>query len=347
MATARSISDLLFLFRDGQGPRTIGPDDWEDLIYSLHPSTGAFIDLPGSPGGLAVGKLWQDDGFIKMSLGGGVSVRTGSFAGSGVGGLVGTPRQRLRASALYSGRGSFASTGSVVSAGPQPAFSDNFDSFDTNKWYANSYDEGGAAFWSNNPTDVSDVFTYSGGKLHLAILNRSSGGKSLTSGIIDTYNPQFSGGTAFTQRYGYWEVSVAVDRYPGLLYEMTCLSINWLPAFSLVRIWTDESNVQSAIQFTYGAPPIVTTDSGSGWDASQSHSYGLEWTATAVRFYRDRQLVGDFGNPGGTFTNGDPVYTKQYCNTDFSSTAGVTVNPAGLPKYAHVDSLRVWPTRPF
>src|ERR1044072_5085157 len=349
MATDRSLSDLLFLFRDGQGPRTIGPDDWEYLIDTLHPATGTFEDLPASPGALAVGRMWQDQGFVKVALGGlSHSTLLGTFRGSGLGALAGFPRTRMRGSSLYSGRGSFASSASVVTAGPQPVFIDNFDSFDTNKWYANSYDEGGDAFWSNNPTDVADVFTYTGGKLNLAIINRPSGGKSLTSGIIDTYNPQFNGGTAFTQQYGYWEVTVAVDRYPGLLYEMEALSpVNFPPAFSLVRVWTDASSVQYVDQFLYDAPPIVSTDSNAVWDARQSHSYGTEWTATAVRFYRDRVLVGSFGNPGGPYTNGDAIYVKQHCNTNYSVAAGVTVDPAGLPKAAHVDSLRVWATRPF
>ncbi len=349
MATNRTIDELLAMFRDGLPPKTITPVYFQDMISSLHPMSGTFTGMPATPGSLAAGRLWLNNDTVQLAQGAGATSLLGSFRGSGAASFsVAAPRQRMLGRTQYPGLAGFTANATVTTPGASTTFNDDFNSFNTLKWYADSYDEGGGAFWSNNPTDVADVFTFTGGKLHFAILNRSSGGKSFTSGIANTFNPQFTGGSAFQQQYGYWEISVAVDRYPGLLYELDVLSaLNWPPALCPVRIWTDASNVQSVIQFLYDAPPIVGTDSNSGWDASVSHAYGMEWTASAIRFYRDRVLVGSFGNPGGPYTNGDPCFMKHYCQTDFSSVAGVTVNGAGLPKYAHVDSINVWAARPF
>jgi len=350
MATNRTVAELLAMFRDGLPPKAITPVYFQDMISSLHPMTGQFADLPATPGNVQPGMLWLNGDVVQMSLGGGPGSRLGNFRGAGTAGLaVARPRQRMLGRTQYAGRGGFSASATVSSQPSQPTtFSDDFNTFDPNKWALDSYDEGGDAFWSNDPADVADVYTYSGGKLHLAIINRPSGGKSLTSGISDTYNAQFTGGTEFSQQYGYWEVSVAVDRYPGFEYEMTGMSVaNWPPAFGVVRIWTDASNVQHASQFAYDTPLEAATDSNSGWDASVSHAYGLQWTATAVRFYRDRQLVGNFGNPGGPYTNGDPMLIKHWCNTNYAAFPPLSVNPAGLPKYAHIDSLKVWATRPF
>lgn len=348
MATNRTVPELLQMFREGLSPLTITSAYFRDMIQSLHPSTGLFADLPPTPGSVQPGMLWLNGDILQMSLGGGPLTRLGSFRGAGNAGLVvANPRQRMQARTQYGGRGSFAGSATVFtpSLPSQPTtFSDDFNSFDTNKWFVDSYDDGGAAFWSNDPADVADVFTFSGGRLNFAILDRATGGKSFTSGIADTIS-----GNVFEQNYGYWEVSVAVDRYPGLLYQMDIVSSvsGYLPSTSVARIWTDASNVQHILQFSHEAPPLVETDSDSGWDASVSHAYGLEWTASAINFYRDRVLAGSFGNPGGPYSDGSPCYVRHFLETDYASVAGDTVDPGGLPKYAHVDSIKVWASRPF
>jgi len=348
MATNRTVPELLQMFREGLPPMTITSAYFRDMIQSLHPSTGEFVGLATTPGNIQPGMLWLNGDILQMSLGTGPLQRQGTFRGSGNGSLVvANPRQRMLGRTQYGGRGSFAASATPTTPNPpgqSPFLSDDFNTFDQNMWSVDSYDEGGDAFWSADPADVADVFTTSGGRLNFAIINRSSGGKSLTTGVIDNFNSP--GGGSHGLRYGYWEVAVAVDRYAGFEWEIDVIG---LPSFASymcpVRIWTDGSNVQQVIQFTYDTPIIVGTDSNSGWDASVSHTYGVELNATALRFYRDRVLTGDFGNPGGGYSTTELKYSKTWCQTNFTS--GVSVNPAGLPKYAHLDYFKAWATRPF
>lgn len=348
MATNRSISDLLYLFRDGQAPKTITPTDFEDLIQSLHPETGQFIDLPGSPGSLAAGRLWQNDGLIQMSGGGGPAFRPGVFTGRGSGLFSAAARQRMVARSQLGGAARFTPPAPTVFTpappGVTPTFFDNFDFHDSSKFVYASFDEGGDAFWNNDPSFTSRIYTFTNGRCNISILNESSGGKSLTSGIQDTYD------AGFTQTYGYWEVTVAVDRLPGLLYECLCLSnpnAAW-NNFSICSIWTDASNVQHVFQFVSNTNlgPIEIT-SNDGWDASQSHSYGLLWLPNKVEFYRDRQVVASWGNPGGGYNDGTLFYSKMHCNSNFYPCLVPITNTAALPKGAHVDSFYVWNQRPF
>jgi hypothetical protein len=91
----------------------------------------------------------------------------------------------------------------------------------------------------------------------------------------------------------------------------------------------------------------VSTDQRHGWDPSQPHAYGLNWTPTRIEFYRDRKIVGSWANPGGRYTNGDPLYVKMHCNTRFYPALLAITNPYTLPKAARVYSLNVWTAKPF
>jgi len=346
MATNRSISDLLFLFRDGQARQTVSPVPWQDMIQSLHPKTGQFFDLPNTPGGLARGRLWQNNGVVQMSAGGGPISSNALLTARGAGSITATPRQRMRASRTIAGTGSFRASANVISVpvGPAPVFTDNFNSHDANKWAYDSFDEGGDAFWSDDPALTPQIYTFTGGRLNLNIINAPSGGKSLTSGMTDTFNAPNN----FSRYQGYVEIAIAVDRYPGLFFEIAWITpppFAW-SAICPVRIWTDGGNVQLVQQFAYDAPIDASYDSNGGWDASTQHAYGIEWTPSAIRLYRDRQQVGNYGNPGGPYSDGVARYLKMYCQTNFGP-SDVTVNPAGLPKGAHIDSINMWASRPF
>jgi len=348
MATNRTVDELLQMFREGLPPKAITPVYFQDMIQSLHPSTGLFTGLPATPANVQPGFLWLNGDVLQMSLGGGPGTRLGNYRGAGNAALaVTTPRQRMLARTQYLGRGTFGANATVFTPSPPSqgtTFSDNFNSHDANKWAYDSFDEGGDAFWSDDPSLTPQIFTFTGGRLNLNIIDAPSGGKSLTSGMTDTFNAPNN----FSQYQGYVEIAIAVDRYPGLFYEIAWITpppFAW-SAICPVRIWTDDANVQMVQQFAYDASIDVSYDSNGGWDASVQHSYGLEWTPSAVRIYRDRQQVGNFGNPGGPYSDGVSRYLKMYCQTNFGPST-TTVNPAGLPKGAHIDSINMWSTRPF
>jgi hypothetical protein len=233
-------------------------------------------------------------------------------------------------------------------SGTGDAFSDHFASYNPNLWHYNSFEEGGGALWTNDPTLTPLIYDYGGGHLNFS-LRRTPAGHGITkpyiSGIQDTYNPP----NHFAQRYGYFEVVVAVDRCIGLLYECLALSpFNWPPNFSICSIWTDANNIMKVYQFASGEDAIlVSTDQRHGWDPSKPHAYGVNWTSRKIEFYKDRQRVGSWANPGRQYTNGDPLYVKMHCNTKFYPALLTIASPHSLPKAAHVYSLNVWTAKPF
>jgi hypothetical protein len=242
------------------------------------------------------------------------------------------------------------STYTTTGGGPvvNPLFNDNFGSFNSAKWYYNQFDDGGDAWWTYDPALTPLVYVYTGGHLDLLLRSTPAGHPEITkpyiSGIQDTANA----GSSFTKQYGYWEISVAVDRLAGLIFGVANLSpYNWPPSLELF-IWTDSTGKQFVLQDIAGYPAIsAQTDSASGWDARQQHTYGVLWTATVVRFYRDRVLVGDFANPGNEYTNGDPLYSKMYCNTNIYPTDTTILSPGSLPQGAHIYNFAVYPDLPF
>lgn len=355
MPTQRSIADLLFLFRDGQAAKQIGPDDFEDLIFSLHPGTGSFVDLPTAPGGLAAWKCWQNNGIIQVTLTSGTGPRSFSVSSTvrAAASLRATPIAVQRATTLGTattrGAGRFIAPNPTVthpSTGVQPTFADEFNSHNANQFAYDSFDEGGDAFWSNDPSQTPRLFTFGNSICNMWVLNEPSGGKDLSSEMQDTYNPPNN----FTQSYGYWEVAVAVDRVQGLIYQclvLTAPQFDWWN-FVVVEIWTDENNVQHVSQNTSNANISADYSSSNGWDATQMHLYGMDWTTSRVDFYRDRQLIGGGGNPGGGYNNGWPFYMKMHTNVAFAAALDIHLpDPGVLPKGAHVDSFYVYPRRPF
>lgn len=226
---------------------------------------------------------------------------------------------------------------------PVPTFTDTFDSFLSNKWFYNSFDEGGDSFWTNDSSLTPIVYTYSNSKLHLALAKKPVGStvttKSYISGIMDTFNVN-----NFAQRFGYWEVTVAVDKLIGFIYEQITLSNGSIPPDHYIRIWTDSNNVQQLLfQSTFDI--FYATNSSAGFDPSISHAYGVEWTSTNINYYIDRVQVLTATAPVG-FDTGASAYSKMHVNTNFQA-APTIANPAALPVFAHVDSFNVWATRPF
>lgn len=76
-----TIAELLYLFRDGQAAKTIGPEAFQAMISELHLATGLFQDLPSSSAGLAYGRLYLNGGIVQMSTGGITASPNGNFVG--------------------------------------------------------------------------------------------------------------------------------------------------------------------------------------------------------------------------------------------------------------------------
>jgi len=185
MATVRSISDLLYLFREGQAPKSITAVQFQDLITSLHPATGNFQDLPIAPAGLSAGRLYLSGDTVQIALGNIPNNVAAQFAGAGVASLTASVRARRAARATLGGAGGITavSTGAFL-------FEDVFNALSLNNiygptpgtWYPSQYyapDYAGMAIsaktWVLNPfnpaTPITGSYAVSGGNLRLLMQN--------------------------------------------------------------------------------------------------------------------------------------------------------------------------------
>ena len=316
---------------DGLNPNLSGAANGTNVITITNPSEDSISAEIASaeangPGGLWTGIAFGGGGYFEATMSfTGVPVTTGgwpSFWGRSI-------ESRI---AL----GSTTSGGSTATA----TFYDDFVSYDSNKWYRDSFDEGGDAFWNNDPTYTPQIYTFASSVLTINVLNISTGGKPYTSGIMNTYSAPDN----FVQQYGYFEVVVAVDKLIGLVYECIQLSAPDSGAFNAfsTRVATTGDGIQHLDIFDY-AGNIYSTDSSKGFDPSVKHTYGLDWQASTVTVYVDNVKVASWAN---AYVNIGEFYTKMHCNANFGPDATPITSPGSLPKGAHISSYTVWTTKP-
>jgi hypothetical protein len=87
-----TIAELLYLFRDGQSAKSIGPEAFQALITELHLASGLFQDLPASQAGLANGRLWLNADVVQMATGAMPASPSGNFFGLAAGSLRADPQ---------------------------------------------------------------------------------------------------------------------------------------------------------------------------------------------------------------------------------------------------------------
>jgi hypothetical protein len=222
-------------------------------------------------------------------------------------------------------------------------FSDNFTFYDSSKWRIDSYDEGGAALWNNDPALVPQIYQYSNDGLRLNIINAPAGGHQYSTGMTNMHDP-----SNFSQLFGYFEITCAVPRVPGFMYEAEMRgAVHWPPAIDIARIYTLADGTQVVDMHDWSIDKVFSITSKQGFDATQMHSYGLDITADHMNFYIDRVLVDSNPNPGGLYQT-EPIFLKMFDETgDYWPLQGVTVPPSALPVGALIRSFNVWASKPF
>lgn len=117
--TIRTLSDLLTnLWRDGQAAHELTAQDVRDTIISLALQTADFSRLPTSAAGLATGRVYVDNGVLKVNF----TVPPVNWSGSailaGAGAFMPTPRSVGPGSAVFAGTGTLgrAATGAFATA---------------------------------------------------------------------------------------------------------------------------------------------------------------------------------------------------------------------------------------
>lgn len=142
--TIRTLSDLLSnIWRDGQAAHELTAQDVRDTIISLALQTADFSRLPTSTAGLQTGRVYSDQGVLKVFIavppvnwsGSAILSASGSISGkpsgplvtsaslSGAGGLSSSNRVLLVATSQMSIDGALIGDGTLASVGAQGAFS--------------------------------------------------------------------------------------------------------------------------------------------------------------------------------------------------------------------------------
>jgi hypothetical protein len=231
-------------------------------------------------------------------------------------------------------------TATTASAGAATTFTDNMQSFKSNLWSYDSFIEVGDAFWSEDPVDIPNIYVYSGAGLALNLLNKAQSGKILTSGMMKSVD----GGASFLQKYGYFELTIAVDKLVGLLFGWTILSYTQFPPAFEFYIATDSGGNQTAKMFAVTSATAGYETSGS-FDPSISHVYALNWTSSRMEWYIDNVMVAGFNN--SEFNGGDACYMKMFCSSNYAGEAPAVAQPNLLPKGGHISRVNVWAVKPF
>jgi beta-glucanase (GH16 family) len=169
-----------------------------------------------------------------------------------------------------------------------------------------------------------------------------TGGAFWLNGLLNTHD-------AFTHTYGYWEVTAK------LIHNKGCLSAIWLFASDEAN-WPKEEvditetassnptnmHMTSHPDNTANPQDVTTADEGTGF-----HKYGINWTASTLEWYFDRNLV--VSGPTPASING-PMYLliSTYVNTGGAWWGGDIINAGDpWPDGITVQDVTVWPSKPF
>jgi len=229
---------------------------------------------------------------------------------------------------------------------------------------SNLTDDGATGSWMLNPlyslTPITGVYVLDSatGRLNLGLVStptqyRANAGNNPYCGAL------LSSDRTITQLFGYWEITVAVDRLIGFGAEVAIENhhIGWPPEIDLVHIFTDANGIQHQTFVVFeGTFPNETRQewtqsTATGFDPSQTHTYGLLWKSDFLTFYVDRVQVWQIPTSANYKTN--PLYMylvtfqHYYQFGDAATDAPVIANPAALPVYARFDAIQIWNDLPF
>jgi hypothetical protein len=218
-----------------------------------------------------------------------------------------------------------------------------------------NFGESGTQWWVNPfnaSTPNSTMYTVVNGQLRLQIQNTPSGSQSYIntqSGSTLPYEGALlNSSTTNYQKFGYYEMAVAVDRINGFGWlfciENVQITGHWPPEIDLL-ISTNGTNVQT-VQFKINLTansPVYSISSADGFDASVQHVYGIDWQSDAITFYIDGSQMYRVANPGGVYATDQMfIFLATYANYP----SGVNPASTSLPASALIDYLRVYQTKP-
>lgn len=244
-------------------------------------------------------------------------------------------------------------------------FFDDFDALSFDSWPlitpSSTFGRGGPNMveegdqWWTNPftpetsIDVGALYSTSNGQLHLGLLPtppemaayiRSNAGTDLPYlGTLLNSTPSNN------QLFGYREVRVAVDNLPGFAFQ-ACLESwetagTWPPEIDM-RINTDADGVQ---QIHFQVDGVGSDPWSAAIDATQMHTYGVDWESDNITFYIDRNQVFQVATPQGSYTT-NAAYWYLLTAANYIDPNRTDPDPSARP-HAHVDYVGAWDGLPF
>lgn len=222
---------------------------------------------------------------------------------------------------------------------PASWYSPNDDGYAVNQgWMVNPF---------NPATPYTSLYTAANGVARLGIQNNVDCGSACE-------NQPYLGSQlltqSFAQLYGYFEARIATPQVAGTGFAFWLMSAStWPPEIDIVEIvTTSTSSPAIAAQTVWD----VTTSSIAGqcysyetfpnYNATQFHTYGVDWTSATVTFYIDRIARCSFPTPTGYTAPMFPILSSQQ-GGDWSGPipSGATLGPM------QVDYVKVWASKPF
>ena len=198
----------------------------------------------------------------------------------------------------------------------------------------------GAVVGGNNETetyvaDTANAHQDGNGHLVIAVTNNGSGGfnsaRLVTQGL-------------FSQLYGSWEISLAIDNTAGCWPAAWFMGSNggWPGCGELDLFESFGTGYSNGTAWSSTAATHISKNSAATLDTG-FHVYRLDVTPTSVSMYRDNVLFNQVTNTQLTpwpFT-GNPLYALLNVATGGNGTGNVNPNPANLPMCMIVDYVHV------
>jgi hypothetical protein len=216
-----------------------------------------------------------------------------------------------------------------------------------------NWGEGGTQWWVNpfNPnTPIDGIYSVSNGMLNLSLLPTPTQYQSYIDQQAGAHMPDvgalLNNSPTTYQHYGYWEMSVAVDRVPGFSFEISLENVqltgHWPPQLN-IGVSTDASGNQTLQAHVHNGS--TSSDYSQPIDGTQQHIYGIDWEAEFITFYFDNTKILQVPNPGGLYQT-DKMFVFLYTGGNYSSGTGVNPPASSLPANAHIDYFRVYDAKP-
>lgn len=251
-------------------------------------------------------------------------------------------------------------SGEGSSPDPATTFADDFATLDVSEF-------GGAGVWAyaswfepnqtdgypindswavvptNVATPITSLYSVSAGALRLGI-EETPALYAAACGDLPYVCGQIVANT-FSQTYGYFEARIKAPHIIGSITAFWLMSNGpWPPEIDICEIITVAGGEQYPTATLWlSSTSIEQFNTYTGVDATQWHTYGVDWQNDFITFYIDRVQIGQYPTPSIYHDPMFPILTIENGDPDWTGPipGGSTLSPAQF------DYVKVWTEKPF